>query len=253
MPQLGVTTRESGIGSPSTRSVSAAAIRGTQVTGGEVNRVSRRDSVFYEWHGPHLRLVLQADDSIMRPAGAKVELDGTDYTQTSGHRRTSRSVAGARRAIQGEDSHGAHGFLGMPPVDQDVEARDGSRVDTLRLPRARDLLAIVCPRDSIANGEGMLRGRALDEKGSPLRTAAVVVTWQTNFSIIGGTAGDQINHTEKTIGGLSDDAGGWRVCGVPRNVPVVVSVATDAGSAARETTTDRGLRRGRSRSSARIR
>ena len=68
------------------------------------------------------------------------------------------------------------------------------------------------------------------------KQAAVVVTWQTNFAIVDGARGDQINHTEKTIGGLSDDAGGWRICGVPRNIPVVVSVATDAGSAARGTT-----------------
>ena len=138
MPQLGVTTRSSGIGSPSSRSASAAAIRGIQVTGGEVNRVSRRDSVFYEWHGPHLRLLLQSNDSIMRPAGAKLELDGTDYAQRAdvdGRVDLSPVLAGRYKAR----IHTAlMDSLGMPPVDQDVEVREGSGVDTLRLPRARD-------------------------------------------------------------------------------------------------------------------
>jgi hypothetical protein len=236
MPQLGVTTRSSGIGAPSGRSTSAAAIRGTQVTGGEVNRVSRRDSTFYEWHGPRLRVLLRSNDSIMRPAGAKFELDGTDYAQRAnidGQVDMSPVLAGRYKA----KIHTAlMDSLGMPPVEQDVDVRDGSGVDTLRLPRARDLLTTVCPRDSVKNGEGMLRGRVVDEKGGALRQAAVVVTWQTNFAIVGGVRGDQVNHTEKTIGGLSDNAGGWRLCGVPRNIPVVVSVATDAGSAARGAT-----------------
>src|SRR5262249_35178315 len=88
---------------------------------------------------------------------------------------------------------------------------------------------------SIAHGEGMLRGRVLDQQQMPLRSAAVVVTWQSNFSIIGSVSGDQVNRTEKTIGALSDDVGGWRLCGVPRYVPLFVSVPTDAGSGGRQT------------------
>ncbi len=233
MPQLGATTRTTVVGGR-VMGGSSAIVRGTQVTGGEVNRVSRRDSLFYEWHGPHLRLLLQGDDSIMRAAGAKVELDGTDYEQRAdvdGRVDLSPVLAGRYKA----KIHTAlMDSLGMPPVDQDVEVRDGTRVDTLRLPRARDLLAVAC-RDSVSRGEGMLRGRAVDQQRKPLKQAAVVVMWQTDFSIIGGASGDQMNRKEKTIGSFSDDSGNWRICGVPRQVPLFVSVTVDAGSAFRKT------------------
>jgi Carboxypeptidase regulatory-like domain/TonB-dependent Receptor Plug Domain len=234
MPQLGVTTRPMrALGVLSTGTV--AAVRGTQVTGGEVTTVSRRDSVMYDWRGPHVRLVIQADDSSFGAGGATLSLDGTDYSARAdpdGRIDLSPVLAGRYRA---QIHTPLMDSLGMPPVARDVEARDDVRVDTLRLPAAHDVLALVCPRDSVAHGEGMLRGRVLDSQRHALRQAAVVVTWQTNFSIIGGASGDQVNRTEKTIGAFSDDSGNWRVCGVPRQVPLIVSVATDAGSASRKT------------------
>jgi hypothetical protein len=44
------------------------------------------------------------------------------------------------------------------------------------------------------------------------------------------TASTNLGYTEKTLGTLSDGTGYWRVCGVPRETPLVVHVATDSGS-----------------------
>ncbi|HEY9226637.1 MAG TPA: TonB-dependent receptor, partial [Gemmatimonadaceae bacterium] len=120
--------------------------------------------------------------------------------------------------------------VGLAAVAREVDARTDNRVDTLRLPSARDLLFRACPRDSVANGEGMLRGSVRDTRAAPVANAAVVVTWQRNFDIIGDVKTDHVRFTEKTVGALTDETGGWRVCGVVRDVPLTVRVVADSGS-----------------------
>ena len=50
--------------------------------------------------------------------------------------------------------------------------------------------------------------------------AAVTVTWQGNFYATESGGGTQLGYSEKTLGSLTDDAGYWRVCGVPRETPL---------------------------------
>src|SRR5262249_9195802 len=106
--------------------------------------------------------------------------------------------------------------------------RMDARVDTLLLPSAQDFLTAACPRDSIRNGQGMLYGRVRDERSSLLAGAAVTVTWPSSA---GATSAA---YSENTIGSLTNDAGYWRVCGVPHDVPLALSVASDSGSDARD-------------------
>src|SRR5262249_10189164 len=119
--------------------------------------------------------------------------------------------------------------VGLSAVAGEVEARTDARVDTLRLPNARDVLLKACPRDSVGNGEGMLRGSVGDVRAAPIVNAAVVVTWQGNFDIVGDVKTDHVRYTERSVGALADERGSWRVCGVARDVPLTVRVVSDSG------------------------
>ena len=130
-------------------------VRAVQVAGGEVTRVTRRDSLLYAATGPRVDIQVVSSDTLIAVASTHVSLDGTDYearADAAGRIRVSPVLAGryrARIATPLMDS------LGVPAVAQEVEAREDAHVDTLRLPRPRDVLAKVCPRESIDHGEGM--------------------------------------------------------------------------------------------------
>ena len=215
-------------------SATSAIVRAVHVSGGEVTRVTRHDSLVYQATGPHIALQVVSLDTLVSVAGATLALEGTDYTaiaDAAGRIQLSPVLAGrytaqVRTALM--DS------LGMPASPHEIETREDAHVDSLRLPRPHDLLERVCPRDSVAHGEGMLRGSVRNERAMPIKQAAVVVTWQTNFAIIGSADADHMFYNEKSLGTYSDDAGNWRVCGVPRDKPLVVSVVSDSGSDSRK-------------------
>jgi hypothetical protein len=212
-----------------TTSNASVALRGVQITGGEVTRVTRRDTLVYASTGPSISLRVVSRDSIVRTSASWMSLDGTDYTasgDSSGVIRLSPVLAGryrARVSIPLMDS------LGMPPVERDVDTRMDARVDTLMLPSAEEFLTAACPRDSLRNGRGMLYGRVRDERSSLLAGAAVTVTWQSS------SGARSAAYDENTVGSLTNDDGYWRVCGVPHDLPLAVSVASDSGSDARGT------------------
>jgi hypothetical protein len=204
-------------------------IRAIQVTGGEVTRVTRDDSVVYSATGPRLAIQVVARDSLVAARGAIVTLVGTDYRATANEAGAvvlSPILAG-RYAV-----HISTPFMdsvGLAPTSGEVEARLDARVDSLRLPSARDVLLKVCPRDSVRGGQGMLLGSVRDARDAPVPNAAVVVTWQGNFDIVGGERSDHVRLTEHTLGALSDANGSWRICGVPRDTMLVVRTVSDSG------------------------
>jgi hypothetical protein len=231
MPRLGVPSRTSDNGLRRTIMTSTTAIvRSIQVTGGEVVRVTRHDSLQYEQRGPRIALQVVAPDTMMKSAGAVVALDGTDYRGSAdslGRIVMSPVLAGRYRARVRTPFMDS---LGMSPVQRDIDARSDARVDSLRLPSSRDVLTKACPRDSIAHGEGMLYGRASYGQAMVVTQATVVVTWKSDFAIIGATDADHLQYTEKTIGALTDDSGRWRICGVPRGRLLAVRIVADSGS-----------------------
>ena len=236
MPQLGPRSNRTsdGLGKV-VMSASNVIVRSVQVTGGEVTRVMQRDTVLYAARGPAVVVDVVARDSVLPVAGARVSLDGTDYSATAdarGRIRISPVLDGRYRAQLNAPLLDS---LGVPPVSLEVEARLDNRVDTVALPRPRDVLLRVCPKDSVANGEGLLRGTVSTERGSVVPHAAVVVTWQTNFDIVGAANRDLLRYTEKTLGALSDGTGGWRICGVPANTLITVRVLSDSGADLRRT------------------
>jgi hypothetical protein len=99
----------------------------------------------------------------------------------------------------------------------------------------------------------MLRGTVRSAQASAVKQAAVVVTWQTNVSVIGSANADHLNYTEKTIGTYTDSAGRWELCGVPQQVLLTVSVVSDSGSDAQRTTMGGEFWRRRSRGASRWR
>ena len=206
------------------------ALRGVQTTGGEVTRVSRHDTVIYRATGPHVAVQVVARDTLLGASGGRLTLEGTDYAASAdagGRILVDPVLAGRYRA---RVSTPLMDSLGVPPVVREVEAREDARVDSVTLPPSRDLLRAACPADSIRHGEAMLRGRVRDERARPAQGAAVTATWQENFQFVGGREGQRLGLTERTVGVITDSAGQWRLCGVPREREVIVRVATDSGS-----------------------
>jgi len=231
MPQLGARSNRTGDGlGKVVMSATNVIVRTVQVTGGEVTRVMQRDTVLYAARGPGVALDVVARESGFSGARAQLSLEGTDYGATAdanGRIRLAPVLPGRYRAQLRAPMLDS---LGVPPVSLEVEARVDGRVDTVFLPKPRDVLLRVCPKDSVANGEGLLRGTVSTERGSALAHAAVVATWQSNFDIVGAVNRDLIRYTEKTLGALSDANGAWRICGVPVNTPITVRVLSDSGA-----------------------
>lgn len=208
------------------------AVRGVQVTGGEVTRVTRHDTLVYAATGPSIAIRIVSRDSLVPTSASWMSLDGTNYTASgdaAGIIRLTPVLEGryrARVSVPLMDS------LGMPPVEQEVETRRDAHADTLMLPSARDVLFAACPRDSVRNGEGMLYGRVRDEHSALLRAAAVTVTWAS--ASVDTRLSGQLAYGESTLGSLTNDEGYWRICGVPRNLPLALHVVSDSGSDARQ-------------------
>jgi hypothetical protein len=204
-------------------------LRAVQITGGEVTRVLRRDSLVYTAPGPVLAVQIVAPDTSIHASGATLTLEGTDYRGTAdsaGRIRLTPVLAGRYRASV---RTGLMDSLGMPAISGEVEARMMPRVDSLRLPSPRDVLLAACPRDSVSRGEGMLHGTVRDVRAYSIPNAAVVATWQANLSIVGDVKTDHLRYTEKSLGTIADAGGGWRICGVPRETLVSVRVVSDSG------------------------
>jgi hypothetical protein len=238
MPQLGAPGKSSQelesavlIASPD------AAVKSVHITGGEVNSVSRGDSLLYRSTGATFAVQIVARDSAIAVGGATISLDGTDYflrSDSLGRARLSPVLAGRYRA---HATTPLMDSLGAAPVERDVEIReDLTRVDTLVLPRALDLVRAGCKGEPVRDNESLLRGTVHDSLGRPVAHAAVTVTFQNNFTLTGDTFG----YSERTIGALSDEQGKWRLCGVPQGKVMAVRVQTDDGADAQKIRLDEG-------------
>lgn len=200
------------------------ALHGVQVRGGEVVRATRRDSLLYEEKGAHVAVKVLARSPLVPAVEVRIELEGTDYTSVAddaGDIRLSpilpgRYVANVHTALM--DS------IGLPAVTREIETRMDSHVDSLFLPTPAELLGRACPADSTRNGAGMLHGWAKDARSQVLAHAAVTVHWRKEAPV--------------TLGTLTDDAGYWRVCGIPQATSVSVRVVSDSGADLREARLD---------------
>ncbi len=210
-------------------------LQAIQVAGGEVSRVTRGDTVVFRGTGAALDVQVVARDRWVGAAGATVTLAGTDYAgpvNAASRLRIEPVLQGryeARVRTPFLDS------LGVPPLTREIDVTARARTDTVRLPSGDDVLAIAC-RDSLADGGSLMRGIVRDTTGRAVSNAAVTVTWQGKFRVVRDPAADRMAWTEQSVGSITDAAGRWRTCGVPREVPLVVRVRTDIGSDARRLT-----------------
>lgn len=218
---------------PFRRTIQAATaleLRGIQVAGGEVERVVRNDSLLYRATGPSIDVRIVSRDSSLLPAGARLTLEGTDYAGTAdaeGRIRLSPVLDGRYRA---HVSSPLMDSLGVRAVVAEVEASGKTHVDSLMLPSSREVASRACPRDSLHDGEALLRGTVRTERAEPVAGAAVTVTWQSGFSIAALPDGDHLSGSERTIGALTNETGSWRLCGAPQGTPLVVTTLSDSGS-----------------------
>ncbi|MFI5245873.1 MAG: carboxypeptidase regulatory-like domain-containing protein, partial [Gemmatimonadales bacterium] len=224
MPRIGAPEKSAEAFRKLVFSASNQAVQAVHVTGGEVTRVTRHDTLVYEATGHALTVQLVARDTLVAAAGATLTLAGTDYAaraDAAGRVSISPVLEGRYTA---RVRSGLMDSLGIAAVERDVEVRADVHVDSIALPAARDVLLKVCTKDSVQHGEGMLRGTVRDEHGRALRQAAVTVTWQGSFS--------NVNHqwSEQTLGVLTGDDGRWRICGVPRDLELAARVTSDSGT-----------------------
>ena len=104
-------------------------LRAVRITGGEVLRATRRDSVLYRAVGATVTVHLVSRDSLVRSAGATVELEGTDYSaRADGLGRASMTpVLPGRYRLRARTA--LMDSVGMPAVEREVEARIGAAVE----------------------------------------------------------------------------------------------------------------------------
>jgi hypothetical protein len=231
MPRVAAIEKYPGTGTRRVvQSASSQSLGGVQVTGGEVNRVLRHDTLVYRQTGPRVAVQVVARDSLLRSSHARLTLEGTDYAATADDAGRIELTPVLGGHYRGRVTTAFMDSLGMPALEREVEAIDAAHVDTVFLPRSRDALYAACPRDSVRNGEGMLHGRVRDESARPIVGAAVTITWQTDFAFVASGGSNPLAHRDHTLGALTDENGYWRLCGVPREQALGVRAATDTGS-----------------------
>lgn len=231
MPQLYLKPRASGGGNQNPLGgTNRVALQAVQVTGGEVLRALRHDSLVYKAVGAGIIVQIIAPDTLVRLAGARVDLDGTDYfgiADASGRVTISPVLAGrymARVHTPMMDS------LGIPSAAREVEAHLEAHVDSLTLPTAKSVLASACPPDSIRGAEGMLHGWVKTQKAQAVPHAPVTITWKDNFGMVKGDDGMHLSYGAKTLLAMTSDGGYWRACGLPQETLFTVQVVSDSGS-----------------------
>jgi len=214
------------------RPPSAGVLTAIQVSGGQVTKVLRGDTLVYQAAGAALDVQLLSSDESVQVAGATVELLGTDYVavaRADGRARIEPVLEGryeARIRTPLMDT------LGVPPIAREVEIVTRPRTDTVRVATSEELVRAAC-RDSLGGANGLVRGTVRDSLGRPISLAAVLVTWQGRPAAGSERGRETVAWTEQSAAAMSDANGRWRTCNVPRGVLFTVRVKTDAGSDAR--------------------
>jgi hypothetical protein len=125
-------------------------------------------------------------------------------------------------------SHPSLAALGFPPPERVVELGAGVDVSVvLATPSPGGILARLCPGRR-EPGTGVLLGRMLDPAtGAAAPGGEVAADWQETTL---GPAG--LARRPRAVGAAADSLGRYRLCGVPLDVPVLLSTRTAAGQGA---------------------
>jgi len=204
------------------------ALNGISVGGGMVSRVLRRGQVLYAAAGSGVALQLVRADSEVAVARALVTLDGTDYAW----RADSAGLVQAAPVLDGRYTARIATVemlaLEADPIEREVTIRASrTRRDSATVPTAREIVRRGCGADAVKGGLAALYGIVRDSAGRPAAGRAVTVSWLGSVSTLGG----RLFAGRTTNGTMSDDAGSWHVCDVPRERAVTVRAASDEGQA----------------------
>lgn len=214
------------------RRASRMSVSGVNEVGGVVTRVMAGDAELLRAELPALEIRVTGRAS--RPsARTTVTLAGSNVsalTDSAGVARFDQLLAGrylARASTPLMDS------LRVAPVERAVVvAERGVTRASLAIPGDGQLARAVCGAD-LSSGAGLLRGSVRDTLGIAVPSVAVTVSWiaAARAGSGQGASGGAISGfsaTRRALGTFSDSTGAWRVCGVPRAVPLTVWAASDA-------------------------
>ncbi|WP_411278834.1 TonB-dependent receptor plug domain-containing protein [Gemmatimonas sp.] len=209
---------------------SGLAVRGMQVSGGEVIRVSQGDRALFRGEGAQLAVQLRLAPGPAVPGHAISDaigtLIGTDYalrTDSTGTGRVEPILPGlyglrVRTALM--DS------LGIAAREHEVDVGVDGRLVQLTLPSSTELLRAVCGAEVVRREQSFLRGTVHDSSGRVVAGATVRLRTMRNRN----AAGDRGSVGEDVVRTMSDSLGHWRMCGVSRGVPLQLRVGASAGT-----------------------
>jgi hypothetical protein len=210
-----------------TTATPATIVRAVHVTGGEVGRVVRGDSVLFTRQGARVRLQFQSTDAGVPSSGVSVVLEGTNISGVSdadGFITLGPIPDGRYRAsivIPVFDS------LGTLPLEREVVTHIDARVDSVALPRAKQLIGRLCASTS-GDLTGMLRGSVRTADGVPVSGASVTVTYSRVDAR--ALAAKLVSSRQETIGAVTDGRGRWQLCGIPHENDILLSVVRDSSA-----------------------
>ena len=195
------------------------------LAGGDVTSVLRGDSVLYTAPFPDLVVRVTSSDPLVPVARAAVTLGGTDYVSTAdatGLVRISRVLPGTYRMAVHTPLLDA--TLATPPT-RDVDlAANVTRVDTVALPVARDIVRDACGRGALTGARSLLYGFVQDTLGRGVPRAPVSVSWLARATVVRGS----VIASGLGVATITDAAGRWHLCDVERGL-VTVRSETDIG------------------------
>lgn len=210
-----------------------SVLRGISVSGGAVSRVWRRGELLYTARGSGIALQLVRSDSTVLLGNAEVRLDGTDYAwraDSTGLVRAAPVLEGRYTAQIATPDMLA---LGAPAIEREVQiAPTRTRVDTVMAPMARDIVREACGADGVKRGLGALYGTVRESAGRPAAGRAVTVSY---VGSIAGLSSARAFIARESVGMMTDDAGAWHVCDVPRGKRIAVRSNGDDGIAMADT------------------
>jgi hypothetical protein len=207
---------------------SGVVVRAMQVSGGEVTRVTQGERTVFRGEGAQLAVQLRRATGTPVPGhdinGAHGVLTGTDYalrTDSTGTGRVEPILPGQYRL---QMRSALMDSLGIAAREYDVDVGADGRLVQLTLPSATELLRAACSADVVRREQTLLRGTVRDSTGRPVGAATVRLRAMRNID----TAGDRVRFGEDVVSTMSDSLGQWRVCGVPRDVPLQLRVSAMA-------------------------
>ena len=213
------------------RRASRMSVSGVNEVGGVVTRVMAGDAELLRAELPALEIRVTGGAS--RPsARTTVTLAGsnvTALTDSAGIARFGQLLAGRYRA---RVSTPLMDSLRVAPVERAVVvAERGVTRASLAIPGDDQLARAVCGAE-LSSGAGLLRGSVRDSLGVAVNSVAVTVSWIAAARAGSGQGASRgaisgFSATRRALGTFSDSTGTWRVCGVPREVPLTVWAASD--------------------------